>query len=131
MFEHDEQASQFIECVNTIQVDLDIDKQKDFLSAEFAWRNKLVDEHKDANSFTGVYCDINPNLIDCNMVELMLRRAIITCSIAKSMDEIKFEPPCFPSARRINYKAASKKLRNQAVACVIKKTDMCTAVGTW
>ena len=130
-FEDKEQASQFIECVNTIQVDLDVDKQKVFLSAGFTWRNPMVDERKYAKSFTGVYCDIDPKLTDCNKAQLMVSRAIVGCKIAKSMNEIEFEPPCFPSTRRINYKARSKKLRNQAVACLAKRDDICRAVGTW
>ena len=83
-------------------------------------------------SLTGMYCDINQSLdLHVLNVELMFKREIVACGIAKSIHEIEFEAPCSPTNHRINYKLASKQLRNQAVACLIKRNDVCTAVGTW
>lgn len=129
LFEHDIQASQFIECVNAIKEKLDVNQQKVFVTAKFAMKNNMVDSGLYTKSLTGVYCNIDQN---CNEVETILKEALVICRIAKSIHEIKFQAPCVPEYTfRFNYKVASKELRDEALACLIKRDDICTSVGTW
>lgn len=130
LFEHSLQASQFIQCVNTIQEKLDTNQKMIFLTAEFAWAKKMIDSCSYNKSLTGVYCNINTQQ-NRTTVESMFKKEMVTCGVAKSIRKITLEAPCPVNTNRFNYKAASKKLRDQAVACLIKRRDICTAVGTW
>ena len=134
LFQHEQQAREFIQCINTIagKFDVNYNQENVFLNARFARTNTNESEIYYTKSLTGMYCDIN-QLHDLNLVDvqLMFKREIVACGIAKSIHEIEFEAPCSPTNHRINYKLASKQLRNQAVACLIKRNDICSAVGTW
>ena len=121
-FQHKPQALQFIECVNAIQGKLDLHQKKVLLTAQFALRNNMVDQRNYTKSVTGVYCDINQN---CNAIELKFNRAIESCGKGK------FTARCSHNKRRFNCKVGSKELRDKAVTCLIKRKDLCTAVGTW
>ena len=96
LFENEQQASQFIQCIRTIQEKFDVDQRK-VLLAQFARTNMQVGSRNHSKSLTGVYCDINKN---CNEVESMLKNGIVTCG-----KKIKFAAPCLPHEHRFKYKA--------------------------